>query len=148
MRRCTVMLLATLLYFVPNGLQAADPQLAHMVYFQLTDDTPATRERLVKACQKYLSGHDGTIYFSVGVLAADMNRDVNDRDFDVALHAVFRDRAAHDRYQSHARHVKFIEENSALWSKVRVFDSYLTPSDDAAPGESPQSGQASRPRAE
>jgi hypothetical protein len=55
-----------------------------------------------------------------------MQRDVNDRDFDVALHVVFRNRAAHDKYQTHPRHLKFIEEAKALWKKVRVFDSYVS----------------------
>ena len=48
---------------------------------------------------------------------------MNDRDFDVALHVVFKDKAAHDEYQKTARHLKFIEENQANWKKVRVFDS-------------------------
>lgn len=104
---------------------AADPQLGHMVYFKLNDANEANRQKLVAACDKYLSGHDGTVYYSAGILAADLDREVNDRDFDVALHLVFRDKAAHDTYQVHARHLKFIEENKATWAKVRVFDSYI-----------------------
>ena len=138
------MLLAAVLYFVPSVLQAADPQLAHMVFFQLADDSAESRERLVKACQQYLGDHEGTVYFSVGVLAEDLDRDVNDRDFDVALHVVFRDRAAHDRYQTHERHLKFIEENRQLWSKVRVFDSYLAAADGA--GERDRSTRLLRPQ--
>ena len=53
------------------------------------------------------------------------DRPVNDKDFDVALNLVFRNKAAHDTYQSHARHQKFIEKCQANWDKVRVFDSYL-----------------------
>ena len=56
-----------------------------------------------------------------------MKRDVNDRDFDVALHLVFKSKAAHDQYAKAERHLKFIEENKATWKKVRVFDSYLEP---------------------
>ncbi|GIW96269.1 MAG: hypothetical protein KatS3mg110_4310 [Pirellulaceae bacterium] len=111
---------------VGSTVQAADdPQLAHMVFFKLKESTPEARQKLVAACQKYLSGHEGTVYFSVGVLAEDLNRDVNDRDFDVALHLVFANKAAHDKYQGHPRHLKFIEENRDSWSKVRVFDSYV-----------------------
>src|SRR5690606_32973011 len=102
-----------------------DPQLAHIVYFKLKDSSPASREKLVAACQKYLSGHEGTVYFSVGVLAEEFQRDVNDRDFDVALNLVFENKAAHDKYQEHPRHTKFIEENRDTWAKVRVFDSYI-----------------------
>ena len=62
-------------------------------------------------------------YFSVGTLNPELKRDVNDRDYDVALHLVFTNRAAHDRYQDHPRHQAFIGECKDLWSKVRVFDS-------------------------
>ena len=34
------------------------------------------------------------------------------------------DQAAHDAYQEHPRHVRFVEENKPTWAKVLVFDSY------------------------
>ncbi len=82
---------------------------------------------LVAGCQKFLAGHEGTVYFAVGVLAEEMNRDVNVRDFDVALYVVFANKAAHDQYSSHPRHLKFIEEFKSSWDSVRVFDAYLAP---------------------
>jgi hypothetical protein len=97
-------------------------QLAHMVYFTLKDRSPAGIERQLEACRKYLTGHDGVVYFGVGTRTPDLTREVNDRDFDVGLHVIFRDRSAHDTYQKHARHVQFIEENKQHWAKVRVFD--------------------------
>jgi hypothetical protein len=97
-------------------------QLAHMVYFTLKDRSPAGVERQLDACRKYLTGHDGVVYFGVGTRTPDLAREVNDREFDVGLHVVFRDRAAHDTYQKHPRHVQFIEENKAHWAQVRVFD--------------------------
>lgn len=99
--------------------------LAHDVYFTLNDGSPEARARLVAACKRYLSGHEGTVYFSVGTLAAELQRPVNDRDFDVALHVHFRDKAAHDAYQEHPRHKRFIEEEQKNWKKVRVFDSLV-----------------------
>jgi hypothetical protein len=105
--------------------QAAEPQLAHMVYFKVKEGTDGAKEKLVAACKKHLSDHEGTVYFSVGTLAQDFKRDLNDRDFDVALHMVFRNKAAHDQYQIHPRHVKFVDENRGLWVKVRVFDAYV-----------------------
>jgi hypothetical protein len=99
--------------------------LAHQVYFALHDRTPAARGRLLAACRKYLSGHPGEIFFAVGTLAEELNRPVNDRDFDVALHIVFDDQRSHDLYQDAPRHVQFIEENKANWKKVRVFDSVV-----------------------
>jgi hypothetical protein len=101
----------------------AETALAHDVYFALNDASPKAKDELVAACKKYLTGHDGTVYFSVGTLAAELNRPVNDRDFDVALHVYFKDRAAHDRYQEAPRHKQFIAEQQANWKKVRVFDS-------------------------
>ena len=106
-------------------LHAVEPQLAHMVYFTLAEDTQENRNTLIAACQKYLTGHERTVYFSAGSLADDLKRDVNDRDFHVALHLVFADKKSHDKYQTHPRHLKFIAENKHLWSQVRVFDSYL-----------------------
>ena len=116
-------------YSQENSVMAADEkrageaQLAHMVFFSLKDSNDINRKRLVQACKKYLDGHDGVVYFSVGTLNPDLKRDVNDRDFDVALHIVFKNKAAQDRYQDHPRHKAFIEECKDLWSKVRVFDS-------------------------
>jgi hypothetical protein len=109
--------------------QAADdgPMLAHMVYFTLKDQSADAKEKLVAACKKYLSKHAGTVYFSAGTRAEDLKREVNDRDFDVALHIVFQNRAAHDRYQTAKRHVQFIDENKENWTKVRVFDSVVAP---------------------
>lgn len=100
--------------------------LAHMVFFTLKDGTPQNREKLVAACKKYLTGHPGTVYFSAGTRAADLDREVNDKEFDVALHVVFKDKASHDQYQDAPKHLQFISENKDSWAKVRVFDSYVT----------------------
>ncbi|HEY1190166.1 MAG TPA: Dabb family protein [Gemmata sp.] len=101
------------------------PMIGHMVYFKLKDSTPENRKKLVTACEKYLSEHPGTVFFSAGEIGDDFKRDVNDRDWDVALHLVFVDKAAHDKYAVDKEHLKFIEENKANWAKVRVFDSEL-----------------------
>jgi len=129
MIHCSATLLIALA--IPTILVADQPQLSHCVYFQLKNDTEANRKKLVDACREYLSGHDGIVYFASGVLAEDLSRDVNDTDFDVSLIVVFRDRAAHDKYQSHSRHLEFIERYQELWSGVRVFDSYIPMQRDA-----------------
>jgi hypothetical protein len=72
-----------------------EPMLAHMVYFTLKDRSAEAIEALVASCHKYLSGHPGTVLFAAGVLTPDLAREVNDRDFDVALQLVFENRAAH-----------------------------------------------------
>jgi Stress responsive A/B Barrel Domain len=106
---------------------AAGPLLVHNVFFALKDNSERAREELIRACTKYLTGHPGTVFFACGRLAAGLERDVNDRDWDVGLHLVFADRAAHDRYQEAPRHLQFIEENRHNWKKVRVFDSAAGP---------------------
>lgn len=106
--------------------KSTGPMIGHMVYFRLKVATPENKQKLVDSCKKYLSDHEGTVFFSAGTIAEAFKRDVNDRDWDVALHIVFVDKAAHDKYQEHPEHLKFIEENKDLWSKVRVFDSELT----------------------
>jgi hypothetical protein len=108
--------------------RAAEPEkmLSHDVFFSLKDRSPEARDKLIAACKKYLSGHPGTIWFGAGPLGEEFQRDVNDRDFDVALHIVFKNKAAHDEYSKAERHQKFIEETKDDWAKVRVFDSYVT----------------------
>ena len=100
--------------------------LGHMVYFTLKDRSPAAIEKMVEACKKYLTGHPGTVFFAAGTLVLDLNRPVNQTDFDVALHVVFDSREAHDAYQQAPRHNQFIEENKPNWERVRVFDAYVS----------------------
>jgi hypothetical protein len=105
-----------------TAAERAEPMVVHDVYFTLKDNSPAARQKLVEACKKYLSKHPGTVFFAAGTLAEELKRDVNDRDFDVGLHVVFKDKASHDKYQDAPLHKQFIDENKASWKKVRVFD--------------------------
>jgi hypothetical protein len=100
--------------------------LAHMVYFALHDRSEAAREQLLRACRTYLTNHPGILFFGCGTRDPELLREVNDRDFDVALQMIFRDRAAHDAYQVSPDHQRFIAENRANWRLVRVFDSVVT----------------------
>ena len=105
----------------------ADKMLAHNVFFTLKDQSPEAKQKLVDACKRYLSKHPGTVFFAAGTLVQELDRPVNDRDFDVGLHVVFKDKASHDKYQEAPLHLQFIEENKGNWAKVRVFDSYVEP---------------------
>jgi len=126
MRATICCLTAALAMLLARGIaRAEEKMLAHDVYFSLKDNSPQTKEKLVAACTKYLSDHPGTVWFAAGPLAEELQRDVNDRDFDVALHLVFKNKAAHDQYAKAEKHLKFIEENKENWKKVRVFDSYV-----------------------
>jgi hypothetical protein len=129
---CGAMLGAVVCVFfaVSNGKQmeaamAVEPQLAHDVYFSLKDNSTDAKNKLLAACSKYLSKHSGEVYYAVGPRAEELNRPVNDQDFDVALHIVFTHKRAHDQYQDSPRHKQFISENQGNWKKVRVFDSLV-----------------------
>jgi hypothetical protein len=94
-----------------------------MVFFTLKDHSTDSREAFVRSCHKYLSGHDGVVYFSVGTVAEKVEPGVGVNDFDVALHLVFENKEAGAKYLKHPRHVQFVDENKAKFEKVRVFDS-------------------------
>jgi len=144
-------LLGLLFCWLAPGNQTAravpvEAMLAHDVYFTLNDASPDAKEKLIEACRTYLSDHPGTVWFAAGARVVQNQREVNDQDFDVALHIVFADKASHDQYQIAAKHKQFIQENSTNWKKVRVFDSYLfATSHVAAAAESEDSDEAKEP---
>ncbi len=99
-----------------------DRPLAHLVYFTLNEG--ASREELIAACREHLTGHAGTLHFSVGERAEQYDRPVNDEGFHVALVLVFESDRAHDAYQTSDRHKQFLAEQLPNCASVRVFDSY------------------------
>ena len=106
-----------------NVKEKASTALSHDVYFALKDPSPEAKKTLVMACKKYLSKHEGEVFFAAGARAESLKREVNDVDFDVALHIVFKDLASYEKYAVAKRHQQFIDENKDNWKKVRVFDS-------------------------
>lgn len=97
-----------------------------MVYFTLKDSSEAACQRLVDACHKFLTQHDGIVFFAAGTREPDYQRPVNDQSFHVALHVVFETRDAHDVYQTSDNHNAFIDEGKDNWETVRVFDANVT----------------------
>jgi hypothetical protein len=100
-------------------------RLIHNVYFTLTDRSDTAIASLIAACNKYLTKQPGIQFFAAGKLAKDLNREVNDLNWDVALHLVFATPEHQAAYQTDAMHQQFIAENKANWAKVRVFDSLV-----------------------
>ena len=100
-------------------------RLAHNVFFKLKDPAPANVAALVAACHKYLNVQPGIVFFAAGPICAELDREVNDRDWHVGLHIVFIDKAAHDAYQDDPTHNQFIAEMKPNWAGVRVFDSLV-----------------------
>lgn len=97
----------------------------HQVFFSLNDNSETARGELVDGCHKYLAPIPGITFYAAGTLADEMRRDVNDREFDIALHVIFTDRDAHDAYSAAPAHQEFIEKFQANWKRVRVFDSHV-----------------------
>ena len=97
--------LGVILAALPVSARADEPMIGHMVFFKLKDASAEAKQKLVAACDKYLSKQDGEVYYSAGVRAEDFKREVNDTDFDVALHVVFKDKAAHDKYAVDPQHL-------------------------------------------
>ena len=133
--RTTVYPMAVALIVVLVGVSAAAEKrmLAHDVYFSLKDSSRLAKEKLVADCKRLLSAQAGTVWFAVGPMAEELKRDINDRDFDVALHIVFKNKAAHDQYQRSETHLSFIAEYKERLKKVRVFDSYVEASAHSSP---------------
>ena len=94
----------------------------HAVYFWLRQDlTAAERDRFaaglrsLRAIEDVENGYIGT--------PAATDRPIIERGYSNALVLIFRDQAAHDRYQVHPVHDRFRAECGGLWTTVRIYDS-------------------------
>ena len=125
MRRFALPAFVLVAFALTASTRADEPAIGHMVFFQLKDNSAENQKKLVAACKKYLKNHEGVLHFSAGARGTEFAADVNAKDFDVALHLVFKNKAAYDKYLPHADHQKFIAENKDLWKGVKVYDSLL-----------------------
>jgi len=98
---------------------------AHNVYFSLKDNSAEKIAALIADSKHYLAPIAGIESFVCGVPEPESVRDVNDRDFDVALHVLFTSKATHDAYQADPQHNVYVERNQDNWEKVRVFDTMV-----------------------
>lgn len=94
----------------------------HHVYFWLKN--PESKEDLQKlvAGLEALSAVPEIKLFHIGIPAA-TDREVIDNTYAVSWLNIFETAQDQDVYQTHPLHLKFIEECSHLWSKVKVYDS-------------------------
>ncbi|WP_460945019.1 Dabb family protein [Spirosoma daeguense] len=53
---------------------------------------------------------------------AETRRPVIDHSYDFALTLVFADKAAHDTYQEHPIHLKFVADCAHIWEGVKIYD--------------------------
>jgi hypothetical protein len=96
--------------------------LAHSVFFTLKDSSDAKIQQLVDDAYQYLTTGEGLVCVHAGARIPDLDREVNDDQFHVALIVIFESRQAHDDYQNLPDHLTFIERNKENWAQVRVFD--------------------------
>jgi len=103
--------------------RAIEYLFCHQVFFWLNNpDDAKERAQFEKAVQELLTIPEVKAYH-VGTPAPVEKRPVTDGSYTYAYVVFFEDIKAHDVYQEHPLHLKFIEENKHLWGKVQVYDS-------------------------
>jgi quinol monooxygenase YgiN len=94
----------------------------HVVLFWMKPDAPAgAAEQVIADCRALIAPVPGLAFFDVGRPAM-TPREVVDNSYHVGLLTVFTDQAAHDAYQTHPEHLKFIERNKPNWERVKIYD--------------------------
>jgi hypothetical protein len=101
--------------------------IAHNVFFTLHDNSNATVQAMVDDCHTYLAPLPGIVFYAAGT-CSDVDRSSSDREYDAALHIMFRDRAALDAYLVSSKHVAFMDKHASNWQSIRVFDSCVSTS--------------------
>lgn len=98
--------------------------MLHNVYFWLKPTvTEADRKAFEQGLRTLVKSIKEVSNSDIGVPAATPKRDVVDQSFGYSLFIRFKSMADHDAYQKHAAHQKFVQDHSALWEKVVVYDS-------------------------
>jgi hypothetical protein len=110
------------------GMAGADkdddgPKIVENLYYSLKDKSIEAKKKLIDSCKGFLSQQPGIVFFAAGTLADDFKLPFRDRNFDVSLHIVFKNKAALAKFQDSEGLKKFVEANKDNWMKVRAFDS-------------------------
>jgi hypothetical protein len=95
----------------------------HHVFFWLKNPDNAQDRAKFETAIKELLQTPEIIRSHIGVPAAVTPRPVLDSSYTYSLLVIFNDIQAHDAYQVHPNHLKFIDENKHLWDRVQVYDS-------------------------
>ncbi|CAM4102920.1 Dabb family protein [Zobellia nedashkovskayae] len=128
MRTLTLAILFLTLAITANGqtkndMREFDPNFAHTVFFWFKNpDNKADRATFEKSLQKFLDNSQYAKTSFIG-MPPKASRDVVDGSFTYSLIVTFESAEAQKNYQDEAPHKVFIEESSALWEKVIVYDS-------------------------
>ena len=108
----------------PNFYKDQKP-FAHMFFFQLSDTSKELVDHFIGLCVKYLSDYAGQRHFSVGYRALEMNRPVNAKDFEIAVHMIFDTFESYVEYAKSDRHNEFITQSAGMSPERIIYDSFL-----------------------
>jgi hypothetical protein len=98
-----------------------DRVFVHHVYFWLKAPGDAQAREALIAGLRTLTAVSEVLWSHIGVPAAS-ERGVVDDSYSVSWLVFLADKAAEDRYQVDPIHLKFVEDCSALWERVVVYD--------------------------
>ena len=99
-----------------------DKQFVHHVFFWLKNPPDMeVRARFEKAAEDLIKV-ETIIDYHIGVPAS-TSRDVIDTSYTYSILTTYKNKEDQDIYQTHPRHLKFIEDCQELWNKVVVYDS-------------------------
>ena len=105
-----------------GALKEKEGNFLHVVFFWLVDDAKETREKFLEELRKFIDNVDLIKTRHIGTPAG-TDREVIDSSWSYSLILSFESRKEQDLYQEHQLHKDFIENASALWKKVQVYDS-------------------------
>lgn len=103
-------------------LKDKEGSFMHVVFFWLVDDAKETRESFLKELRLFIDNVDLIKTKHIGAPAG-TDREVIDSTWSYSLILSFDSKKEQDLYQEHQLHKDFIENASALWKKVQVYDS-------------------------
>ncbi|MCK7517153.1 MAG: Dabb family protein [Ignavibacteriales bacterium] len=110
-----------------TGCSTSEPgietRFIHHVFFWLKEPvTPDIRKRGLEGALKELVTIETIIDSHLGIPAG-TSREVIDASYTYSLLTTYKNKADQDIYQTHPKHLKFIEDCQDLWEKVVVYDS-------------------------
>jgi hypothetical protein len=95
---------------------------SHIVIFWTDPGNPKAADQLLAGAEEYLKRIPGVLSFHAGKMVPS-HRPVVDQSYQVALNLTFPDKETQDAYQTHARHLEFVEKVfKPLCTKVAVYD--------------------------
>jgi hypothetical protein len=93
----------------------------HNVFFWLKEKDNEEAKQALYAGIKSLEAIESIESVYIGTPAS-TRRPVIDATYDFAEVLIFADEAAHDVYQVHPLHKKFVEDCAHLWDRVLIYD--------------------------